>query len=130
MDQYNTSGKSIDVLVQRFHNVYIMPIRQYIDYVVTPIHSPLFFRIYQVLKRAHIDIPALELTVSQAETELGECERILEMRKDADRRHRHWQDVLAEVQRELTEAEMNFAGQVGEIVTFVAAFCPSTYQDT
>lgn len=39
---------------------------------------------------------------------------MLEMREDADRRHRHWQNVLATVQRDLTEAEMNFAGQVGK----------------
>lgn len=38
---------------------------------------------------------------------------MLEIRKDADRRHRHWVDVLAQVTRDLTEAEMNFAGQVG-----------------
>lgn len=37
---------------------------------------------------------------------------MLEMRKDADRRHRHWVNVLAQVTRELTEAEMNLAGQV------------------
>lgn len=37
---------------------------------------------------------------------------MLEMRKDADRRHRHWQDVLAEVTKDLTHAEMRLAGQV------------------
>lgn len=39
---------------------------------------------------------------------------MLEMRKDADRRHRHWQDVLVEVTRDLTQAEMRLAGQVSE----------------
>lgn len=66
----------------------------------------------QVLQRAHKDIPLLELTTSRAEIELGECERMRDMRKDAARRHLHWQDVLAEVKRDLTRAEMELAGQV------------------
>lgn len=37
---------------------------------------------------------------------------MLDMRKQADRRHRHWQDVLEEVKRDLTYAEMRLAGQV------------------
>lgn len=36
---------------------------------------------------------------------------MLEMRKEADRRHRHWQDVLEEVKKDLTHAEMRLAGQ-------------------
>lgn len=66
----------------------------------------------QILKRAHKDIPLLELTTSRAGAELGECERMIEMRQDAERRHRHWQDVLAEVKQDLIQAEMNLAGQV------------------
>lgn len=42
---------------------------------------------------------------------------MLEMRKDANRRYLHWVDVLAEVKRDLTQTEMDLAGQVcGEIV--------------
>lgn len=39
---------------------------------------------------------------------------MLEMRKEADRRHRHWQDVLEEVKKDLTHAEMRLAGQVSQ----------------
>ncbi len=38
---------------------------------------------------------------------------MIEMRKEADRRHRHWQDLLEEVKKDLTHAEMRLAGQVG-----------------
>lgn len=44
---------------------------------------------------------------------------MLDMRKEADRRHRHWQDVLEEVTRDLTYAEMRLAGQV----TMKASVC-------
>lgn len=60
----------------------------------------------------HSDIPSLELTTSRAEAELGECDRMVQMRKDAERRHLHWQDVLKEVTKDLTHAEMKLAGQV------------------
>lgn len=66
----------------------------------------------QVIQRAHKDIPLLELTASRAEAELGECQRMLDMRKEADRRLRHWQDMLAEAKTDLTHAEMRLAGQV------------------
>lgn len=66
----------------------------------------------QIIKRAHSDIPLLELTTSRAEAELGECQRMIEMRKDADRVHRHWRDMLEEVKKDLTYAEMRLAGQV------------------
>lgn len=39
---------------------------------------------------------------------------MLEMRKEADRRHRHWQDVLEEVKNDLVHAEMRLAGQVSQ----------------
>lgn len=70
----------------------------------------------QVIKRAHSDIPLLELTTSRAEAELGECQRMLEMRKEADQVHRHWHDMLEEVKKDLTYAEMRLAGQVSEHV--------------
>lgn len=62
----------------------------------------------------HSDIPSLELTTSRAEAELGECDRMVQMREDAERRHLHWQDVLAEVKKDLTHAEMKLAGQASE----------------
>lgn len=34
------------------------------------------------------------------------------MKKDADGRHRHWLDVLTEVKKDMTFAEMKLAGQV------------------
>lgn len=37
---------------------------------------------------------------------------MIDMRKDSQRRHLHWQDVLAEVKKDLTHAEMKLAGQV------------------
>lgn len=67
----------------------------------------------QILRRAHSDIPTLELAVSRAEAEIGECERMIDMRKDAARRHLHWVDMLAEAKRDFTRAEMDLAGQVG-----------------
>lgn len=79
----------------------------------------------QVLNNAHSNIPALELTVSRAEIELGECERMIEMRKDADRRHRHWRDLTAEVKRDLNEAEMNLAGQVRDGTIGLCLFPPA-----
>eukprot|EP00752_Nemacystus_decipiens_P010357 g9227.t1 len=82
----------------------------------------------QVIKRAHSDIPLLELTTSRAEAELGECQRMLEMRKDADRRHRHWQDVLAEVNVDLTHAEMRLAGQDFMVATANAKLRDATEQ--
>lgn len=70
------------------------------------------FSTTQIIQRAHKDIPLLELTASRAEAELGECQRMLDMRKEADRRLRHWQNMLAEATKDLTHAEMRLAGQV------------------
>ncbi|CAM9946768.1 unnamed protein product, partial [Ectocarpus sp. 8 AP-2014] len=53
---------------------------------------------------------------------------MLDMRKEADRRHRHWQDVLEEVKRDLTYAEMRLAGQGFLVATANAKLRDATDQ--
>ncbi|CAM9187342.1 unnamed protein product, partial [Hapterophycus canaliculatus] len=74
------------------------------------------------------DIPLLELTASRAEAELGECQRMLDMRNEADRRLRHWQDMLAEATTDLTHAEMRLAGQDFMVATANAKLRDATEQ--
>ena len=66
----------------------------------------------KAMKRVHHDVPLLELTVSRAESELGEYERVIEMRKDAERQHRHWQDSLKQAAKDLKDAEIKLVGKV------------------